>query len=332
MSFAWPLALVALLAVPALLAFRWWALRRRRRDTLRISNLSLVRAAVPPSSTWRRRVPVGLFAAGLVVLGVAAARPTASQEVPSSAATVLLAIDTSRSMCSTDVSPNRLGAAKQAASDFVEAQGDGRRVGLVAFAGFAALVVEPTTEHDEVISAIDGLTASRGTAIGQAILASIDAIAEVTPAVAPSGVEAVPDAPEDGDGAATTGRRPSWCSPTAPTATASTPSPRPSRRPHVACECTRSASGPQIRPSRSATRTRSTPTHSTATTVSAEAGTTMAVVERRLERPEPGDRRRDAGRGGRGHRRGVLPRRGRRRAHRGPARPGQHRGDAARRR
>ena len=197
MSFAWPLALVALLAVPALLAFRWWALRRRRRDTFRLSNLSLVRVAVPQGSTWRRRVPVGLFAAGLVVLGVAATRPTASQEVPSSAATILLAIDTSRSMCSTDVSPNRLSAAKQAASDFVEAQGDGRRVGLVAFAGFAALVVEPTTEHDEVIPAIDGLTASRGTAIGQAILASIDAIAEITPAVAPSGVESVPDAPED---------------------------------------------------------------------------------------------------------------------------------------
>ncbi len=199
MSFAWPLALVALLAVPALLALRWWALRGRRRNTVRISNVTLVRAAVPASSTWRRRVPVGLFTAGLVVLGVAAARPTASQEVPSSAATILLAIDTSRSMCSTDVSPNRLGAAKQAATDFVDAQGEGRRVGLVAFAGFAALVVEPTTEHDDVISAIDALTASRGTAIGQAILASIDAIAEVTPAVAPSGVESVPDAPEDGD-------------------------------------------------------------------------------------------------------------------------------------
>jgi Ca-activated chloride channel homolog len=95
----------------------------------------------------------------------------------------------SGSMCSTDVTPNRLTAAQKAAREFIEAQEDGTRIGLVAFAGIAGLLVDPTTDKQELLDAIDDLRTSRGTAIGLAILESIDAIAETNPDVAPTGVE-----------------------------------------------------------------------------------------------------------------------------------------------
>src|SRR6185312_510527 len=99
-------------------------------------------------SLWRRRIPLWLFAAGLVVLTTGAARPQASVPVPSNAASILLAIDVSASMCSTDVEPNRLTAAQKAAREFIRAQNDGSRIGLVTFSGIAGLLVEPTTDKE----------------------------------------------------------------------------------------------------------------------------------------------------------------------------------------
>ncbi len=91
-------------------------------------------------------------------------------------------------MCSTDVSPNRITAAEKAASTFIKAQPKGTRMGLVAFAGIAAEIVPPTTDSNQLLTAMKTLTTSRGTAIGQAILTSIDAIAAVDPSVPPTGV------------------------------------------------------------------------------------------------------------------------------------------------
>jgi Ca-activated chloride channel family protein len=90
-------------------------------------------------------------------------------------------------MCSTDVAPNRLTAAEKAAADFIRAQPGGSRIGLVTFAGVAGLLVPPTDDTDKLLAALKTLTTSRGTAIGQGILASIDAIADVDPTVPPTG-------------------------------------------------------------------------------------------------------------------------------------------------
>jgi Ca-activated chloride channel family protein len=198
MSLTWPWALTALLAFPLLLAFRWWTRRRRRREAVRMSSVALIRAALPGRSLWRRRIPIWLFAAGLVVLSTGAARPQASVLVPSNKATILLAIDVSASMCSADVPPNRLTAAQKAAREFIEAQEDGSRIGLVTFSGIAGVLVQPTTDKKELLKAIDTLRTSRGTAIGLAILTAIDAIAEINPDVPSTGVE-VPDAGPGGD-------------------------------------------------------------------------------------------------------------------------------------
>jgi Ca-activated chloride channel family protein len=195
MSFSWPWALVALLAVPLLLVARWWLNRRRKRSAVTVSSIALIRAAVPGRSAWRRRIPVYLFLTGLIALAGALARPQATLAVPSNNTSILLAIDVSGSMCSTDVAPNRLSVAMDAARKFIKAQRDGTKIGLVAFSGIAGLLVPPTTDKDSLLAAIDTLKTARGTAIGQAILTAIDAIAEINPDVAATGVDLDDTAP-----------------------------------------------------------------------------------------------------------------------------------------
>jgi Ca-activated chloride channel family protein len=192
-TFGQPLLLALLIAVPALLAAYLWQLRRRRRRAVRYSSLALVRLASGPSRTWRRHVPIGLVLASLTLLGLAAARPQVRAAVPISGTTVIIALDVSGSMCSTDVEPNRLSAAQDAVRAFVEAQPDEAKLGLVLFSGFSQLAVAPTTDRAEILAAIGGVTTGRGTTIGSAILTAIDAIAELDPNVARSDPVAAPD-------------------------------------------------------------------------------------------------------------------------------------------
>ena len=131
-------------------------------------------------------MPVALLLAALAALGLAAARPQVSVDVPVSESALILALDVSGSMCATDVEPNRLTAAQAAVRDFVQAQDSSTSIGLVLFAGFAQVAVAPTTEREPLLHAIDSLTTGRGTTIGAAILKSVDAIAEINPEVAPA--------------------------------------------------------------------------------------------------------------------------------------------------
>jgi Ca-activated chloride channel family protein len=187
MSFSWPWALLSLLVIPLVFAAWWLTRRRRRRAVVRVTSIALVRTAMPGRSRWRRRIPAALLTLGLAVLAVGAARPQATVPVASSSATIMLALDVSGSMCSTDVKPNRITAAEQAATAFIKAQTGGPHIGLVAFAGTAVVLVPPTSDTRQLISALGGLTTSFGTAIGEGILTSLDAIAQVDPSVAPTG-------------------------------------------------------------------------------------------------------------------------------------------------
>jgi Ca-activated chloride channel family protein len=186
MSLIWPVLLVALLVVPLLVAWYIWALHRRRPVGVRYSSLSLVREAVPRSSRIRRHLPFALFALALATLAIGLARPVVAVPVPSGQATVILAMDVSRSMCQRDIEPSRLHVAKDAASAFIERQGSSFQIGVVAFAGFGELVQPPTDDQQLLLDAVRGLTTGRRTAIGSAILESIDAIAEVDEGVPPS--------------------------------------------------------------------------------------------------------------------------------------------------
>jgi Ca-activated chloride channel homolog len=176
--------LLGLLSVPLLVAALVLQQRRKRRNAIRVSSVSLIRAAMPKRSRWRRYLPLALFLTALSSLTLATARPSTSVTVPIGNTTIALALDVSRSMCSTDVSPNRLAVAQKAARSFVEGQAGGTRIGIVAFADAAQVVVPPTTDKKALVAAIEGLTTTRGTAIGAATLKSIDAIAEVNPDVA----------------------------------------------------------------------------------------------------------------------------------------------------
>ena len=187
MSFSWPWAFLALLVLPLVLAAWWLARRRRRRATVRVTSIALVREAMPGRSRWRRRVPAALLAAGLAVLATGAARPQATVPEASSSATIMLALDVSGSMCSTDVRPNRLTAAEQSAGAFIKSQAGGPRIGIVVFSGTAAVLVPPTSDTQQLLNALGGLTTGGGTAIGEGILTSLDAIAQVDPSVAPTG-------------------------------------------------------------------------------------------------------------------------------------------------
>ena len=186
MTFAWPLLLLSLL-VPAILAVLYvLALRRRQRVTISYGSLDLIRAASPRTSHWRRHLPAVLFLLGLVSASLGAARPQATVTVPLSRTSIILALDVSLSMCSTDVDPNRLSAAQQAARTFVEQRDEGTQIGIIAFGGAAELMVPPTSDTDDLVTAVDSFTTSLGTGIGNAILRSLDAVAEVNPDVAPS--------------------------------------------------------------------------------------------------------------------------------------------------
>jgi Ca-activated chloride channel family protein len=186
-TFAWPLALLFLLLVPLVLAVYWWLLRRRRRQAVTYSSVALLRSVLPRRTRWQRHLPIALILLSLVALGIAAGRPHVERNVPYARTSIILALDVSGSMCSTDVKPNRLAVAQEATRAFVEDQPDDARMGLVVFSGFAELAVPPTTDREALATTIDTVTTGRGTAIGAAILTSLDAIAEVNPSVQPVG-------------------------------------------------------------------------------------------------------------------------------------------------
>jgi Ca-activated chloride channel homolog len=189
-----PAAFLLLAIVPILVVVRMWLLRRRK-PALRYSSLALVREAVTGSSWIRRHLPFALFALGLASLVVAMARPVQIVSVPAGRTTVILAMDVSRSMCATDIPPNRLVAAEEAAASFIDRQGSSTQIGIVAFAGFAEIVQTPTTDQEVLLDVVESLTTGRRTAIGSAILESLDAIAEIDDSVAPLPVSGSDPAP-----------------------------------------------------------------------------------------------------------------------------------------
>ncbi|MBA3868311.1 MAG: VWA domain-containing protein, partial [Anaerolineae bacterium] len=189
MDLLWPGFLLLLLLIPILVGVYIWILRRRRRFTVRFSSLSLVRAALPRYSRVRRHLPFALFLAALASLIFALVRPVTVVAVPTNQTTIILSIDVSRSMCSTDIEPSRLQAAEAAAISFIQSQKFTTHIGIVAFSGFAELIQPPTTDTNALRAAIQSLSTGRRTGIGSGILKSIDAIAEIDPSVAPSVTE-----------------------------------------------------------------------------------------------------------------------------------------------
>lgn len=174
MSFAWPIALTGLAIVALALIAYVIAQRRRRRYVVRFTNLNLLENVVADSPRWRRHVPAVLTLLALSALVVGMARPQVAMAVPREEATVILARDSSGSMTATDVPPDRMTVAREAASSFVEGLPDGFRVGVVSFSNEADVVVPPTADRDEALRGLSALEADNGTALGDAIARSVD--------------------------------------------------------------------------------------------------------------------------------------------------------------
>jgi Ca-activated chloride channel family protein len=174
--FSQPWWLLGLLVVAALVAAYVLLLRRRRRDVVRFTNLELLDSVAPKRPGWYRHLPAGAMIAALAVLTVALAGPQAEARVPRNKATVLLVIDVSLSMQATDVQPSRLAAAQSAATAFADQLTPGVNLGLVTFAGTAAVLVSPTIDREPVKRAITGLKLAESTATGEAIFAAMQSV------------------------------------------------------------------------------------------------------------------------------------------------------------
>jgi Ca-activated chloride channel family protein len=152
------------------------AQRARRKRTMRFANLELLDKVAPKSQGWVRHLPAVLIVLSLLILTVALAGPTAEQKVPRNRATVLLVIDVSLSMEATDVAPTRLKAAQDAATQFAQNMTPGINLGLISFAGTATVLVNPTTDRNGVIKAIENLKLAQSTATGEGIFAALQSV------------------------------------------------------------------------------------------------------------------------------------------------------------
>ena len=173
MTFLWPQFLWLLLALPLLVLFYIWLLRRKKKIALRYASLSIVREAMGKGQGFRRHVPPLLFLLSLAAMLVASSRPFAVISLPSDQQTIMLAMDVSGSMRATDVKPNRLVASQDAAKAFLAELPRNVRVGIVAFAGTASVVQPPTLSREDLVAAIDKFQLQRGTAIGNGIVVSL---------------------------------------------------------------------------------------------------------------------------------------------------------------
>jgi Ca-activated chloride channel family protein len=176
MTFLWPELLWLLLVVPAVVAAYLWVLRRKKKLAVRYASLSMVKDALGAGNRLRRHIPPVLFLIALTLMLVAIARPAAVVTLPSQHEIIILAMDVSGSMRATDVQPNRLTAAQEAARAFINDQPHNVRIGIVSFAGTAAVVQPPTENREDLLAAIDRFTLQRGTAVGSGILVSLKTI------------------------------------------------------------------------------------------------------------------------------------------------------------
>jgi Ca-activated chloride channel homolog len=175
MTFATPLALLALPLIPLTILALALARRRRIRYAIRYPALDVL-AGVVQRERRGRWIPAALLLLALTALLLGAARPMARVPVPREEATVMLVIDVSGSMNADDVEPTRMEAAQRAASRFLDRLPDRFQVGLVTFASEAETLVAPTTDREMLRGALNALTANGGTAMGDGLARALDVI------------------------------------------------------------------------------------------------------------------------------------------------------------
>jgi Ca-activated chloride channel homolog len=218
-GFAHPWWFLFLLVVLGLMAYYIVVQRAREQRILRFANMELLESVAPKQPTRWRHVPAILLAVSLVLLTVAMAGPTHDVRIPRNRAVVMLVIDVSQSMRATDVEPSRLVAAQEAAKQFADQLTPGINLGLIAYAGTATVLVQPTTNREATKNGLDKLQLADRTATGEGIFTALQAIATVGAVIGggdekpparivlmSDGKETVPSNPDNPKGAYTAAR------------------------------------------------------------------------------------------------------------------------------
>jgi Ca-activated chloride channel family protein len=173
MSFAAPLVLLALLALPPLVVWYTSEQRRRIRAAQAFVTGPLTASVAPRRPRWRRHAPLIAFGLALAVLIVAAARPQRTKAVPIGHSAIMLANDVSSSMLATDVKPSRLVAAQKAATSFIKSVPSTVQIGSLEFSRRPVVLQSPTTDHSLTLAAIKQFRTSGGTAIGDSLVTAL---------------------------------------------------------------------------------------------------------------------------------------------------------------
>jgi len=173
MEFTWPMMLLAVGLVPLL----WWGYRflarRQRRTAEQFAEARLFEQLVVRPPSWQRSLPVACYLIAVLLLAVAMARPVAALPMPVNRAAVMVAIDTSKSMIATDISPTRLEAAKAAARVFAGLVPRSTKIGLVTFSEYGTVLLPPTTDRAALLEALDRVQPQSATSVGGGILESV---------------------------------------------------------------------------------------------------------------------------------------------------------------
>jgi Ca-activated chloride channel family protein len=192
-SFADPVWLLALLAIPLVVLLAVARSRRQDRFAMRFPAAATLAAAGGAEPAWRRWLPSALALAALAALLFGAARPQREVRVALQEASIMLVTDHSGSMAATDVAPNRLAAAQSAAKTFVDRLPDDVKVGVVAYSAAPDDVRPPSTDHGAARDAIARQTANGGTATGDALAAALGLLRPSNKARTPAAVVLLSD-------------------------------------------------------------------------------------------------------------------------------------------
>jgi Ca-activated chloride channel family protein len=208
-----------LVVVAGLVALYIAVQRARRQRILRFANMELLESVAPKQPTRWRHLPAILMVCSLVLFTIAMAGPTHDVRIPRNRAVVMLVIDVSQSMRATDVAPSRLVAAQEAAKQFADQLTPGINLGLIAYAGTATVLVQPTTNREATKNGLDKLQLADRTATGEGIFTALQAIATVGAVIGggdeppparivlmSDGKETVPSNPDNPKGAFTAAR------------------------------------------------------------------------------------------------------------------------------
>ncbi|AKS34457.1 VWA domain-containing protein [Mycolicibacterium goodii] len=208
-----------LIVVVGLVALYIIVQRARQQRILRFANMELLESVAPKQPTRWRHLPAILMVCSLVLFTIAMAGPTHDVRIPRNRAVVMLVIDVSQSMRATDVAPSRLVAAQEAAKQFADQLTPGINLGLIAYAGTATVLVQPTTNREATKNGLDKLQLADRTATGEGIFTALQAIATVGAVIGggdeppparivlmSDGKETVPSNPDNPKGAFTAAR------------------------------------------------------------------------------------------------------------------------------